>query len=111
MQAAFYERTGPAHEVLQIDEIPTPIPGAGEVRVKVAWSGVNPSDVKSRTGLRTRTLPFPRIIPHSDAGVIDEVGSSVLRRIGGALGSGTADAPIWHGRNMWFARKGCTSAP
>ena len=39
MQAAFYERTGPASEVLHIDEMPTPLPGYGEVRVKVAWSG------------------------------------------------------------------------
>lgn len=78
MRAAFYERTGPAHEVLCIDDVPTPVPGPGEVRVKVIWSGVNPSDVKSRAGLRTKSLPFPRIIPHSDgAGVIDQVGPNV----------------------------------
>ena len=78
MQAAFYERPGAAHDVLQIDEIQTPVPGPGEVRVKLAWSGVNPSDVKSRAGARTKSLPFPRIIPHSDgAGVIDQVGADV----------------------------------
>lgn len=78
MQAAFYERPGPASDVLQIGELPIPVPGSDEVRVKVSWSGVNPSDVKSRAGLRTKTLPFPRIIPHSDgAGVIDQVGSNV----------------------------------
>lgn len=78
MKAAFYERTGTASEVLCVDEIPTPAPGAGEVRVRVAWSGVNPSDVKSRAGTRTKSLPFPRIIPHSDgAGVIDQVGTNV----------------------------------
>lgn len=78
MQAAFYERTGPASEVLCVDEIPTPVPGSGEVRVRVAWSGVNPSDVKARAGARTKSLPFPRIIPHSDgAGVIDQVGEDV----------------------------------
>jgi NADPH2:quinone reductase len=78
MRAAVYERTGPAAEVLTIRDLPTPTPGAGEVRVKVAWSGVNPSDVKSRAGLRTKTLPFPRIIPHSDgAGVIDQAGHGV----------------------------------
>lgn len=78
MQAAFYEQTGLASEVLRIGEVPTPLPGPGEVRVKVAWSGVNPSDVKTRAGLRTKTLPFPRIIPHSDsAGVIDQVGANV----------------------------------
>ena len=78
MQAAFYERTGLAREVLIVGEIPTPVAGPGEVRVKVAWSGVNPSDVKSRAGTRTKSLPFPRIIPHSDgSGVIDQVGADV----------------------------------
>lgn len=78
MQAAFYERTGSASDVLYIAEMPTPVPGAGEVRVRVAWSGVNPSDVKARGGARTKSLPFPRIIPHSDgAGVIDQVGPDV----------------------------------
>ena len=84
MQAAFYEQTGPAGDVLQIGELPTPLPGPGEVRVKVAWSGVNPSDVKARGGLRSKTMPFPRIIPQSDgSGVIDQVGPNVLSsRIG-----------------------------
>jgi len=84
MRAALYERTGPAREVLVVAEIPEPTPGPGEVRVKLAWSGVNPSDVKSRAGLRSKTLPFPRVIPHSDgAGIIDEVGADVPRqRIG-----------------------------
>ncbi len=84
MQVAFYEQTGPASEVLRLGELPTPSPGPGEVRVKVSWSGVNPSDVKTRAGLRSKTLPFPRIIPHSDgAGVIDQVGAGVpTSRIG-----------------------------
>jgi NADPH2:quinone reductase len=84
MRAVFYERTGPASEVLCIAELPIPVPGPGEVRVKVSWSGVNPSDVKSRAGNRTKSLPFPRIIPHSDgSGVIDQVGLNVTStRIG-----------------------------
>jgi NADPH2:quinone reductase len=78
MRAAFYERTGPAREVLQLSELATPEPGPGEVRVRLACSGVNPSDVKSRAGLRSKELPFPRIVPHSDgAGVIDKVGDGV----------------------------------
>lgn len=78
MRAAFYERTGSASDVLDVEEMATPIPGPGEVRVKVSWSGVNPSDVKARAGLRTRALPFPRIVPHSDgSGVIDQVGPNV----------------------------------
>jgi NADPH2:quinone reductase len=78
MLAAFYERTGPAREVLQLGELPTPEPGPGEVRIRLAASGVNPSDVKSRAGLRSSALPFPRIVPHSDgAGTIDAVGAGV----------------------------------
>jgi NADPH:quinone reductase len=84
MLAAYYERTGPAREVLAVGEIDTPTAGPGEVRVKVACSGVNPSDVKTRAGARSRTLPYPRIVPHSDgAGVIDQVGAGVpTERIG-----------------------------
>lgn len=78
MQAAYYERTGPAHEVLQVGELPVPEPAAGELRVRLRWSGVNPSDVKSRAGLRSRVLPFPRVVPHSDGmGVVDAVGAGV----------------------------------
>jgi NADPH2:quinone reductase len=78
MKAAWYERTGPAREVLHVGELPTPAPGAGEVRVRLATSGVNPSDVKTRAGLRSATLPFARIVPHSDgAGTIDAVGTGV----------------------------------
>ena len=84
MQAAFYERTGPAAEVLQFAELPVPQPAAGEVRVRLRWSGVNPSDVKSRAGLRSTVLPFPRIVPHSDGmGVVDAVGDGIDRaRVG-----------------------------
>ena len=83
MRAAVYSRNGAAREVLSVVELPTPSPGAGEVRVKVAWSGVNPSDVKTRLGLRA-PLEFPLVIPHCDgAGVIDAVGTGVgAERIG-----------------------------
>ena len=78
MRAIAYERVGPADDVLQLIELPLPEPGPGEVRVRLHCSGVNPSDVKTRGGARSRELPFPRIIPHSDgAGVIDAVGAGV----------------------------------
>jgi NADPH2:quinone reductase len=84
MQAAFYESTGAAAEVLQLGELPDPRPAAGEVRVHLRWSGVNPSDVKTRAGLRSKQLPFARVVPHSDGmGVIDAVGPGVsASRIG-----------------------------
>jgi NADPH2:quinone reductase len=84
MLAAFYERPGAARDVLQVATLADPQPQDGEVRVRMRWSGVNPSDVKSRAGARGPTLPFPRIIPHSDGmGVIDAVGPGVAAsRIG-----------------------------
>lgn len=83
MKAAYYERNGSAREVLLVREVETPKPGPGEVRVKLATSGVNPSDVKSRQGL-ARKIAWPRVIPQSDgAGVIDAVGDGVSQaRIG-----------------------------
>lgn len=104
MRAACYSRTGPASDVLSIAARPQPEPGAGEVRVRVAWSGVNPSDVKSRAGTRSKDLPFPEVIPHSDgAGIIDAVGEGVSReRLGervwiwnGAWGRALGTAAEW----------------
>ena len=78
MRTASYTRTGPAHDVLSIIDLPRPEPGPGEVRVRVAWSGVNPSDTKSRAGTRSNVMPHPRVTPHSDgAGVIDAIGDGV----------------------------------
>ena len=79
MRAAWYERKGAAREVLQVGELPIPEPGLGEVRVRVAVSGINPSDTKGRTGWRGQTdMPFSQIIPHQDgSGTIDAVGADV----------------------------------
>ncbi len=77
MRVVYYEQNGPAREVLKFGEMETPEPGPGEVRVKLVASGVNPSDVKARSGT-TRKIAYPRVIPHSDgAGVIDKVGPGV----------------------------------
>jgi NADPH:quinone reductase-like Zn-dependent oxidoreductase len=78
MKAAFYTEPGPAREVLQLGELETPTTGPGEVRVRLRTSGVNPSDVKARSGRVRRALGFPLVVPHSDgAGDIDLVGEGV----------------------------------
>lgn len=84
MQAAYYDRQGAATEVLLVGNLPDPEPGFGEVRVKIAVSGLNPTDIKARTGFAGMPMPFPRIIPHQDgAGTIDRVGPGVAEsRIG-----------------------------
>jgi NADPH2:quinone reductase len=78
MRAAWYERIGSAAEVLVVGEMSTPVPGPGEVRIKLDVSGINPGDVKKRQGWVGGVMPYPRVIPHSDgAGVIDVVGKGV----------------------------------
>jgi NADPH2:quinone reductase len=70
MRAAFYDASG----VIQVGEVETPEPGPGEVRVRVAVSGVNPTDWKVRAG----EPAFPFQVPNQDgAGVIDAVGEGV----------------------------------
>ncbi|MGI9394382.1 MAG: NADPH:quinone reductase [Boseongicola sp.] len=77
MKAAYYEKTGPADEVLQVGDLADPQPGSGEVLVKIAVSAVHPSDVKTRGGARG-PLAYPMVIPHSDgAGRIVAVGDGV----------------------------------
>ena len=78
MRAAWYERPGPAAEVLQVGELPDPEPGPGEVRVRIRFSGINPGDTKKRADWLGFGMPFPRVVPHSDgSGVIDAVGEGV----------------------------------
>lgn len=50
MKAAWYEQLGAAREVLVVDETAMPTVGAGEVLVRIHASGINPSDVKQRSG-------------------------------------------------------------
>lgn len=88
MRAAWYERRGPASEVLVVGEMPMPEPAAGEVRIRVAFSGINPGDVKKRSGWQGSPMPYPRVVPHSDgAGVIDAVGAGVP--------AGRIGEPVW----------------
>lgn len=86
MRAVTYSEFGPAASVLGLQTLEDIAPGKGEVRVKLTYSGVNPSDVKSRAGGRPGVPKpaFDHIIPHSDgAGVIEAVGTGVdLARVG-----------------------------
>ena len=77
MRAALYDRYGPAGDVLKVEEIEPPEPGPGEVRVRIAVSGINPTDWKSRAGATPRPIDGFQIPHHDGAGVIDEVGEGV----------------------------------
>ena len=80
MQAITYSRFGAASDVLTLSDVPNPDPAPGEVLVELSHSGVNPSDVKARSGARPGVTkpPFDLIVPHSDgAGTIVAVGDGV----------------------------------
>ena len=88
MRAAWYEKQGPAREVLTVGEMPDPVPAAQQVRIRVAASGINPGDIKKRQDAFGYGMGYPRVIPHSDgAGRIDQVGDGVSRE--------------WIGRAVW----------
>ena len=77
MRAASYDRCGPAAEVLAVREVERPAPGPGEVLVKVALSGINPTDWKSRSGATPRPIDGFQVPHHDGAGVIEAVGDGV----------------------------------
>jgi NADPH:quinone reductase len=88
MKAAWYEKQGPARDVLIVGETPDPNAGAGEVRIRIAASGINPGDIKKRQDSFGYGMPYPRVIPHSDgAGRVDQVGEGVPSE--------------WIGRRVW----------
>jgi NADPH2:quinone reductase len=88
MKAAWYEKQGPARDVLVVREMPDPIPAAGEVRIRIGASGINPGDVKKRQDAFGIGMAYPRVIPHSDgAGRVDQLGTGV--------------ASEWLGRSVW----------
>jgi NADPH:quinone reductase len=88
MKAAWYEKQGPPCEVLVVGEMPDPIPAAGEVRIRVAASGINPGDTKKRDDAFGIGMAYPRVIPHSDgAGRVDQLGAGVPSE--------------WMGRSVW----------
>jgi NADPH2:quinone reductase len=94
MKAALYRHTGPAAEVLQVEEIERPQPGPGEVLVRVRASGVNPTDCKSRAGMTPRPIDGFQIPNMDGAGIIEAVGSGV--------DPGRVGERVW----LWFASAG-----
>jgi NADPH2:quinone reductase len=76
MRAIVYSEKGPS-AVLRLVDRPVPEPGVGEVRVKLAFSGVNPTDVKSRSGAAARG-DFAEVTPGQDgSGTVDALGLGV----------------------------------
>ena len=72
-----YQKYGPAASVLQLADREIPAVGAGEVRVRIVVSGVNPTDVGTRAGRNPDGVELPRVPNQDGAGVVDAVGRDV----------------------------------
>ena len=94
MKAAIYRSTGAARDVLRVEDVDRPEPGPGEVLVRVRASGVNPTDVKARSGATPRPVDGFQIPHHDGAGVIEAVGPGV--------DPARAGQRVW----LWFAAYG-----
>jgi NADPH:quinone reductase len=94
MRAALYDRHGPAHDVLRVEDVVRPEPGPGEVRVKVEISGINPTDWKARSGATPRPIDAFQVPHHDGFGVIDAVGEGV--------DPGSVGQRVW----LWMAAAG-----
>ena len=93
MRAAYYNRLGPASEVIEIGEMPPPRAGPGEVLVEVRASRINPHDVKKRSGWIAHEAEFP-VIPHFDGAGELSWRSRVARPVDGrSAAPGTAAPP------------------
>lgn len=76
MKAVQFSQHGEA-DVLQLVELPTPQPNAGDVLVRVAASGVNYADVLQRKGTYPIPVSLPYVTGYEVVGVIEAVGAEV----------------------------------
>jgi NADPH:quinone reductase and related Zn-dependent oxidoreductases len=94
MRAIVYTQTG-APDVLKLVERPDPAPGRGEVLVRVAVSGVNPTDWKSRRGGGPgQPLAFPEVVPNQD-------GSGTVVAVGPDVDPGRVGERVWLWEAAW----------
>ncbi len=101
MRSITYTTPGDS-SVLSLVEREVPEPAAGEVRVRIHVSGVNPTDWKSRTGASTVKIEPVETVPNQDgAGVVDAVGPDVV-------GLSVGDR-VWLGISGWQRPLGGTA--
>lgn len=95
MRTISYSALGAAADVLQLIDVETPSPAKDEVVVELRFSGVNPSDVKSRKGRPGAGKPvFDLIIPHSD-------GSGIITAVGAGVSEARIGERVWIWNGQW----------
>lgn len=81
MKAIVFEKFGEPAEVLQVRDVPKPEVGAGQVRVKMLASPINPSDLMTVRGQYGRLPTLPATPGFEGAGVIDEAGPGLIKML------------------------------
>ena len=99
MRIISYSALGAAADVLQLSDIEMPAPTNDEVLVELHFSGVNPSDVKSRQGAGSGKPTFDRIIPHSD-------GSGIITAVGAGVSQDRIGERVWIWNGQWQRANG-----
>jgi NADPH:quinone reductase-like Zn-dependent oxidoreductase len=80
MKAIVFDRFGDAAEVLHVRDLPVPEPGPGEVRVRMTYSPINPSDLLVVRGQYGRLPALPATPGFEGAGVVEATGGGLLGR-------------------------------
>ena len=63
--------------MLQLDELPTPVPQQGEVRIRIEAIGLNRAEVMFRQGAYLEQPQLPSLIGYEASGIVEEVGPGV----------------------------------
>ena len=66
-----------APETLQLREAPDPRAGAGQLRIRVAFAGINFADIQARMGQYPDAPPIPCVVGYEVSGIVDQVGDGV----------------------------------
>lgn len=100
MRAAYIEAVGPA-ESIQTGDLPERPPGAGQVRVRVGASAINPIDLYIRAGTIAAPLSFPFVVNSDLAGTVESVGPGA--------GRFTVGDRVWGSNQGMLGRQGTAS--
>jgi NADPH:quinone reductase-like Zn-dependent oxidoreductase len=114
MRALVYDRLGDAEESelgLVVRELEDPVPGPGEIRLRVSAYGLNQADILLRSGRHYQASGIPKRLGYEASGVVDAVGEGVTRfRVGDRVSTiPDVEGPYWCANEYALAREEFTT--